>query len=254
MAYDFIYLSTRKCCPLWLESFWWEAFVAMYQPATEEGLTQNSWAVGCLFLARATSFNSAWALTHPFPDSPVLGFQPVLGWLTGMFWAIVMYQGPVLHQTWFFLGGGWWGLCSPMMLSHVPQVPSDPQQKSLWILHCPVIRSSRNHPHAMTHHLIRPKDFILEVLVQESWSGWPSSFCFSVTPPMKYSLHGYTGMHSHSNSTAGACCGFPDDIWELLESSCNISLLLGRTGLDGKTRACQQFFWTSTTCGLFSRH
>lgn len=71
----------------------------MYQPATEEGLTQNSGAVGCLFLARATSFNSAWALTHPFPDSPVLSFQPVLGGLTGIFWAIVMYQDPTLLQT-----------------------------------------------------------------------------------------------------------------------------------------------------------
>lgn len=104
----------RECYPLWLGSFLWEASCCMYQPVTEEGLTQNSWAVGCLFLAHATSFNSVWTLTHPFPDSPVLSFQPVLGGLTGMFWTIVTHQGPALLQTWFFLAGGVVYRFSPM--------------------------------------------------------------------------------------------------------------------------------------------
>lgn len=120
MAYDFIYLLTRK----WKSviPFGWnhsgeKRLVAMHQPATEEGLTQNSWAVGCLFLAHATSL---WALTHPFPDSPVLSFHPVLCGLTGMFWVIFMYQGSALLQTWFFflffVGVGVVYRCSPMFL------------------------------------------------------------------------------------------------------------------------------------------
>lgn len=219
----------------------------MYQPATEEGLTQNSGAVGCLFLARATSFNSAWALTHPFPDSPVLSFQPVLGGLTGIFWAIVMYQDPTLLQTWFylfiFLGGG-----------HSPQVPSDPQQNSLWILSC-----SSNQ--VQQQSIPTPWRIISDrrTLFQKSWSSSPGQAGLHVSAslsllPWDTLLSGYTGTHSLSNSAVGACCGFSNDIWEILESSCNISLLLGRTGLDGQTRACQQFFWTSTTCSLFSRH
>lgn len=119
--------------------------------------------------------------------------------------------------------------CSPMFLKS-PLIHSSIRY-GLYAAH--LSGPATKCPHAMTHHLIRPKDIIPEVLVQESWSGWPSCFCFSVTPPMRYSLSGYTEMHSHSNSTAGTCCGFPDDIWEILESSSNIFLLLETTGVDG---------------------
>lgn len=209
-------LQLKKVWPRILEL--WDVCFLHVQPASTQ---HGHWHIHSLTLQFL-------AFSQSLVDLQVLGHCHVTGPSTAS----------NLIFFYFFLGGG----------GFTEGVPSDPQQSSLWILRCSCNQvQQQTIPTPWRIISSDRKDIIPEVLVQESWSGWPSCFYFSVTPPMRYSPS-CTGMHSHSNSTAGACCGFPDDIWEIFESSCIISLLLERTGLDG-----QQFFWTSTTCSLFSR-
>lgn len=115
---------------------------------------------GMFVSCTCNSFYSAWALTHLFLESPVLSFQPVLGGLKGMFWAIVMYQGPALGE---WVGG--------LFTDALPCFSTPLWSTAEIIMDSALIMSSgpaTNHPHAMTHHLIRPG-----TLLQKSWSRSP---------------------------------------------------------------------------------